>query len=84
MSGVISNNQALSELGLPGSIPNILAFEAEQTEAAGAGVYHDEKAMRSAHDMPSPKTLPSPKSLTLPKATAGKPVKKAAKKPAKK
>jgi 3-polyprenyl-4-hydroxybenzoate decarboxylase len=39
-----------SEMGLPGAIPNILAFEAEGgTESAN--VYHDEKAMRDARDM---------------------------------
>ncbi len=54
-----------NELGLPGTIPNILAFEPEQEGVAGASAYHDERAMRSAHDMPSPK-------VAKPKSAAGK------------
>ncbi|HEY4134303.1 MAG TPA: UbiD family decarboxylase [Alphaproteobacteria bacterium] len=44
-----------SELGLPGNVPNLLSFEPEQGDAPGAALYHDETAMRSARDMPSPK-----------------------------
>lgn len=40
-----------SELGLPGVIPNILAFEDEGGGGEAANVYHDEKAMRDARDM---------------------------------
>jgi UbiD family decarboxylase len=39
------------ELGLPGTIPAVLSFEAEQGETAAPALYHDEKAMRSARDM---------------------------------
>jgi UbiD family decarboxylase len=40
-----------SDLGLPGTIPNILAFEEEGEGRAAANVYHDEKSMRDARDI---------------------------------
>lgn len=43
-----------SDLGLPGTIPNILAFEPEGGESPLANVYHDEKAMRDARDIQAP------------------------------
>ena len=51
-----------SELGLPGTVPNVLAFEAEKGEASTTALYHDEKAMRSAHDMPTRKSVTKAKS----------------------
>ncbi|MQA66993.1 MAG: UbiD family decarboxylase [Alphaproteobacteria bacterium] len=42
-----------SELGLPGTIPNISTFESELDATEVSSVYHDEKALRSAHDIPS-------------------------------
>jgi 4-hydroxy-3-polyprenylbenzoate decarboxylase len=44
------------ELGLPGTVPNLLAFEPEKGEETTGALYHDEKAMRSAHDMPTQKS----------------------------
>jgi len=41
-----------SDLGLPGSPPTISTFESERGETAISPTYHDEKPLRSAHDMP--------------------------------
>lgn len=67
-----------SGLGLPGSIPNILAFEDEGGASAAANVYHDEKSMRDARDMAvraGPKKAPAKKT-----AAVKTPAKKTAKK----
>jgi 4-hydroxy-3-polyprenylbenzoate decarboxylase len=40
-----------TELGLPGAVPHLLAFEGDTDKKARKTVYHDEKALRTARDL---------------------------------
>jgi UbiD family decarboxylase len=69
-----------SDLGLPGKAPALISFEGEKSETTGGGaLYHDEKAMRSAGEMPVPATTNGAAKRAntgAKKARTGKPVKK--------
>ena len=60
-----------NELGLPGTVPNVLSFEPEPGENRGGSRYHDEKALRSAGDM-----MPAAKPTKRPAEKRARPRKK--------